>query len=84
MAAVNSAISAFYYLMLVVMPILRDTTTRSESVTPAPTVWPRFAAVCVAALLVVLPLLSGRLMAWADQVTPPDALARGVSDTGSE
>ncbi len=53
-ACVNSAISAFYYLRLVGLPVLSAPTPQAESVVNSPSRWPRVAAVACASLVVVL------------------------------
>lgn len=55
-AGVNSAISAWYYLQLVALPILKGTTARSESVEATASRWPRVVAVGTAVAVVVLPV----------------------------
>ncbi|MCX5650992.1 MAG: NADH-quinone oxidoreductase subunit N, partial [Planctomycetota bacterium] len=44
-AAVNSAIGAFYYLQLVAVPMLGQPNARTDSVQLVPSSWPRLAAV---------------------------------------
>lgn len=57
-AGVNSAISAWYYLHIAGVPIVKMTTPRSEALTPQPNGSPRVVA-CIAGLaLVVVPLFS--------------------------
>lgn len=74
-AAVNSAVSVWYYLRLVSEPLVSAPTARSETVTAGPSVWPRVATVVMACLLVVAPLMLGRLVAASSHVT------RGVAAT---
>ncbi len=61
-AGLNSAISAFYYLKLVALPILAQSTPQSETVIPRPVVWPRVAAIVTAAAIVILPIFANQLM----------------------
>jgi NADH-quinone oxidoreductase subunit N len=70
-AAVNSAISAFYYLRLVGLPILAMPTPASETIVPRPVAWPRLAAVLTAAAILVLPIFADRLLSGGDE---PQAL----------
>jgi NADH-quinone oxidoreductase subunit N len=57
-AAINSAISAFYYLRLVGLPLLAKPTPQSEAIEPTPSVWPRLAGVLTAIAVVILPLFA--------------------------
>ncbi|MCH7799135.1 MAG: NADH-quinone oxidoreductase subunit N [Planctomycetes bacterium] len=61
-ALVNSAISAWYYLRLVGLPILAMPTPASESITHRPVPWARVAAVIAALGLVALPLFVNELL----------------------
>lgn len=61
-AGLNSAISAFYYLKLVALPILAQSTPQSETVIPRPVVWPRVAAVVTASAIIILPIFANQLM----------------------
>ncbi|MDG2423209.1 MAG: NADH-quinone oxidoreductase subunit N [Phycisphaerales bacterium] len=62
-AAVNSAISGWYYLKLVAVPIMASPTARSESVERGPSNWPRFAGVIMVIACLVLPVFLGWLVA---------------------
>ncbi|MFO0872592.1 MAG: NADH-quinone oxidoreductase subunit N [Phycisphaerales bacterium] len=55
-ACVNSAVSAWYYLRLVGLPILAAPTPQAESVVRGPSIWPRVAAVVGAVGVLLLPL----------------------------
>ncbi|MEY3022527.1 MAG: hypothetical protein RIS86_1725, partial [Planctomycetota bacterium] len=55
-AAVNSAISAFYYLQLVAVPMLGQPNARTEAVQVVASRWPRMAAVICGVGVLVLPL----------------------------
>lgn len=68
-AGLNSAISAWYYLKLVALPILSDPTPRSETVEPTPAAWPRFAAIAIGIAMVILPIFSQRLLDSAAEAT---------------
>ncbi len=61
-AAVNSAISAFYYLQLVAVPMLGQPNARTESVHAIPSAWPRFAAILCGIGVIVLPLGLSKLV----------------------
>jgi NADH-quinone oxidoreductase subunit N len=61
-AALNSAVSVWYYLRLVGVPILSPPGTFSEEVAKGPSSWPRFAAAVAAAGVLVLPIFSGRIL----------------------
>ena len=64
-AAVNSAISAFYYLQLVAVPMLGQPNARTETVQAVPSAWPRLAAVVCGVGVLVLPLGLSKLVAAA-------------------
>ena len=68
-AGVNSAISAFYYLWLVGLPILAQSTPQSETVVARPVVWPRVAAIVTAIGVVILPLFAQSLLKASQAVT---------------
>ena len=55
-AAVNSAISGWYYLKLVAVPVMATPTARSESVERGPSNWPRVAGVIMVVATLVLPI----------------------------
>jgi NADH-quinone oxidoreductase subunit N len=55
-AAVNSAISAYYYLQLVTVPMLGTPNARTEGVHTIPSAWPRYAAVLCGLGVIVLPI----------------------------
>lgn len=61
-AGLNSAISAWYYLALIGLPILRKPTPQSETIVRTPSTWPRVAAVLGAVAVVVLPIFTGALL----------------------
>jgi NADH-quinone oxidoreductase subunit N len=64
-AAVNSAISAFYYLQVVAVPMLGQPNARTETVQAVPSAWPRLAAVVCGVGVLVLPLGLSKLVAAA-------------------
>lgn len=55
-AAVNSAISGWYYLKLVAVPIMAAPTARSETVEKGPSRFPRYAGLAMAASIVIMPI----------------------------
>jgi NADH-quinone oxidoreductase subunit N len=61
-AGLNSAISAWYYLRLVGLPILYKPTAQSETIVRAPAMWPRIAGVITSAAVVLLPIWSQSMM----------------------
>jgi NADH-quinone oxidoreductase subunit N len=77
-AGLNSAISAWYYLQLVGLPILASPNARSETIVRAPAVWPRIAALLTAIAVVVLPIFSERLVDASQTATA------GVVQDGGE
>jgi len=68
-AAVNSAISAFYYLQLVAVPMLGQPSARNDGVQSIPSAWPRFAAVICGVGVIVLPLALSHLVRAAASST---------------
>jgi NADH-quinone oxidoreductase subunit N len=74
-AGLNSAISAWYYLRLIALPIMNKPTAQSETITANPHPWPRLAGIVTAALVVLLPLLVGRLVKASRQATEAAATA---------
>ncbi len=64
-AAVNSAISAFYYLQLVAVPMLGTPNARTEGVHTVPSRWPRYAAVLCGLGVIVLPVVVSNLVSAA-------------------
>ena len=71
-AGINSAISAWYYLQLVGLPILKGPSARSETVAKTPTPWPRIAAVVTAAAVVLLPIVAAPLLDTTRDLTRYD------------
>lgn len=61
-AAINSAISAFYYLQLVAVPMLGQPNARTETVQAVPSSWPRRAAILCGVGVIVLPLGLSKLV----------------------
>jgi formate hydrogenlyase subunit 3/multisubunit Na+/H+ antiporter MnhD subunit len=61
-ALLNSAVSAWYYLQLVRLPILYKPTAQSETIVRGPAFWPRLSGAIMAAALVVLPFFAGALI----------------------
>jgi len=72
-AGINSAISAWYYIAMMKMPVLEQPTARSETVVRGPTIWPRIAGIITAAAVVLLPLFTRPLIDAADNATEYDA-----------
>ena len=61
-AAVTTAVSAFYYLQLVAVPMLGSPTARTDAVHAVPSSWPRIAAVVCGVGVLVMPLAIERLV----------------------
>ena len=80
-AAVNSAISAFYYLQLVAVPMLGQPSARNDGVQAIPSRWPRLAAVVCGVGVIVLPLGLSKLVRAAASST--EKLAASTPDGGS-
>jgi len=55
-AGLNSAISAWYYLRLISLPIMHKPSAQSETIVRGPVSWPRVAGIITAASVVLLPL----------------------------
>jgi NADH-quinone oxidoreductase subunit N len=81
-AAVNSAISAFYYLQLVAVPMLGQPNARTETVQAVPSAWPRLAAIVCGVGVIVLPLGLDRLFRAAS--TSTERLASTASATPAD
>ena len=84
-AAVNSAISAFYYLQLVAVPMLGQPNARTESVQAVPSSWPRLAAVVCGVGVLVMPiglqaLVKAAGSSTSDAIAPAEKVAERVSD----
>ncbi|MHC5004213.1 MAG: NADH-quinone oxidoreductase subunit N [Planctomycetota bacterium] len=68
-AGINSAISAWYYLRLVALPVLQKPTAQSETIVRGPTIWPRVAGVVTAVAVVLLPIWSQAMLAASRDAT---------------
>lgn len=68
-AALNTAVSAWYYLALVGLPILTPPTAQAESVERSATMWPRFAAVVGAVAVIVVPIFSTLIISASERAT---------------
>ena len=64
-AAVNSAISSWYYLHLAGVPIVRMSTPRSEAVTDGPRMAPRMVALICGVGLLIVPIFTSPLYQFA-------------------
>jgi len=74
-AAVNSAISGWYYLRLVGLPILAGPSPQSETIERTPAAWPRVAALGAAIIVVVAPIFSQPLLRALSLDPAPEASA---------
>ncbi len=61
-AAVNSAVSVFYYMQLVVLPMLAQPNPRSETVTAIASPWPKIASVVGGVSIIVLAFFAQPLL----------------------
>lgn len=68
-AGLNSAISAWYYLRLIALPIMNKPTAQSETITANPHAWPRIAGIITAAMAVLLPIFVGQLIRASQEAT---------------
>ena len=90
-AAINSAISAFYYLRLAGLPIVGVADRRAEGVVSVPSIWPKVAAVACGLGVMILPIAANALVEAAAVAgeqqsgglvaTPPPAEAAAVRVT---
>lgn len=65
----TSAVSAYYYLQLAGMPVVRKPDARTETLVAGPSPWPRYAAMAFGLGVLLAPLGAAKLM---------DAAARGL------
>jgi NADH-quinone oxidoreductase subunit N len=70
-AGVNSAISAWYYLKLVGLPILGSPSAQGDAIVNSPSPWPRIAGVVAAVAVVALPIGVGPLFDVVEESTEP-------------
>jgi NADH-quinone oxidoreductase subunit N len=70
-AGLNSAISAWYYLRLIALPIMSKPSAQAETIVRGPSAWPRIAGVVTAALVVVLPVFIAGLFRASESATNP-------------
>ena len=54
-AGLNSAISAWYYLRMIALPIMSEPSAQAQTIVPNPFRWPRVAGVIAAVAVVLLP-----------------------------
>jgi NADH-quinone oxidoreductase subunit N len=79
-AGLNSAISAWYYLRLIALPIMGKPSPQSETIVPNPFKWPRLAGIITAAAVVVLPAFIGPLFKASEAaVKEPKPASAGLS-----
>lgn len=77
-AAVATAVSAFYYLQLVAVPMLGTPSARTELVQTVPSPWPRIAAVVCGVGVLLMPVALERLVSAAAATSlPSDSDADG-------
>ncbi|MCP3905131.1 MAG: hypothetical protein GY715_16015 [Planctomycetes bacterium] len=79
-AVINSAISAWYYLRLVGLPILAKPSARGETIVRSPATWRRVAAVicALAQLVLILPFFTGALLRAAGHRTAEAAVEEPI------
>ena len=66
-AGLNSAISAWYYLRLVTLPIMSKPSAQAEAIERSPYAWPRIAGIVTAIAVVALPIFAGRLFLASEE-----------------
>jgi NADH-quinone oxidoreductase subunit N len=80
-ACINSAISAWYYLRFVALPVITKPSAQSDTVVAAPVVWPRVAAVVTAMGVLLLPVFAQQLVNASRAAT--DQYLTGAPATGA-
>lgn len=80
-AAVNSAISAWYYLRLVALPIMSKPSAQAETIERSPFSWPRIAGLATAIAVVVLPVFANRLFSASEAASSTRTHAASDSST---
>jgi NADH-quinone oxidoreductase subunit N len=80
-AGVNSAISAWYYLRLVALPIMSKPSAQAETIERSPFSWPRIAGVATAVAVVVLPVFVNRLFTESEEATSTQLRAQRDSSS---
>ena len=81
-AALNSAVGAWYYLRLASEPIVGHPSARSETVVARPSPWPRLATVACGIGLVLVPLFLPTLLRTARfESVPPAAETTAANAT---
>jgi len=68
-AVINSAISAWYYLRLAIVPLVAPPSARSAQVVAAPSRWPAICAVVCGVGSVIVPLAASRLLQASDRAS---------------
>ncbi|RLS63330.1 MAG: NADH-quinone oxidoreductase subunit N [Planctomycetota bacterium] len=83
-AAVNTAISAYYYLQLVGVPMLGQPNARTQAVQLVPDPWPRRAALFCAASILILPFVAERIYGAAAASGKAPTSAKGEASASVE
>ena len=83
-AGLNSAISAWYYLGLVRLPVLEEPSARAETVVRGPTRWPRIAGLITAAGVIVVPLFTRHLIKASDEAVVDTRTSSALLDAQPE
>jgi NADH-quinone oxidoreductase subunit N len=81
-AGLNSAVSAWYYLRLIALPVMNKPTAQSETITANPYPWPRIAGIVTAVLVVALPVFVGQLVKASRDATQPAASPVSTANAG--
>jgi len=68
-AGLNTAISAWYYLRLIALPILAKPSAQAETVVPSPAIWPRVAGIVTALGVLFVPIGAERVLSAAGTAT---------------
>jgi NADH-quinone oxidoreductase subunit N len=68
-AVINSAVSAWYYLRLAIVPLVAPPSARSAQVVAAPSRWPAICAVVCGVGSVIVPLAASRLLHASDRAS---------------
>ncbi len=82
-AVLNSAVSAWYYLRLAIVPLVAPPSAHSASVVSAPSRWPAICAVVCGVGSVIVPLAASRLLQASERASEgygADAAVAGSED----
>jgi len=79
-AGLNSAISAWYYLRLIALPVMHKPSAQSETIVRNPFTWPRIAGMVTAVAVVLLPIFNQGLFNASSTATTSPSLPPATAD----